>query len=175
MRRRLTTVAVVAGVVLALALGFLLFAGSPLANPLVFGLSLGLAILALVIGILAIVFAILLPMFGSPASFMRRPALEEALAAGRSGLARVLSVKPTGAQINGQWVYDADLVVDGTRVPAYRTQDRIRVHRNDGTLTGGEIISVVRIAQDRPEIAVIAGPGRTAQDALVPKDAPPWS
>ncbi len=69
---------------------------------------------------------------------------------------------PTGAQINGHWVYDADLVVDGTRVPAYRLSDRIRVHRNDGTLHGGEIISVVRIAQDAPAVSVIAGPARDA-------------
>lgn len=174
MRRRLAIVAIGAAAVLALALGVLLFAGSPLADPLVFGLSLGVAILAFVIGILATVFAIVLPIFGSPASFMRRPALDEAMAAGRSGLARVLSVRPTGARLNGQWVYDADLVVDGTLAPAYRTRDRIRVDRNDGTLHGGEIISVVRIAQDGPAVSVLAGPARTAQDALVPQDAPPW-
>ena len=175
MRRRLTTIAICAAVVLALAIGFLLFAGSPLANPLVFGVALGLAVLAFVIGLLAMVFAIVLPLFGSPSSFLGRSALEEAIAAGRSGLARVVTVRPTGAQINGQWVYDADLVVDGTRVPAYRTRDRIRVHRNEGTLHGGEVVSVVRIAQDGPAVAVLAGPARTAQDALVPQDAPPWS
>jgi hypothetical protein len=175
MRRRLAIVGICAAAVLGIAVGFLLFAGSPVASPLVFGLSLGVAILAFVIGILSTVFAIVLPIFGSPASFLRPPALEEAVAAGRSGLARVLSVRPTGAQINGQWVYDAELVVDGTRVPAYRTRDRIRVHRNDGTLHGGEIISVVRIAQDGPAVSVIAGPARTAQDSLVPQDALPWS
>ncbi len=175
MRRRLAIVAIVAAALLTLSLGFLLFAGSPLADPVVFGISLGVAILALVIGVLATVFAIILPIFGSRASFMRPPALQQAVDEGRSGLARVISAKPTGAQINGQWVYDAELVVDGTRVPAYRTHDRIRVHRDDGTLQGGEIISVVRIAQDGPAVSVIAGPARTAQDALVPQDAPPWS
>lgn len=175
MRRRLTIVAICAAVVLTVALGFLLFAGSPPADPVVFGLALGIAILAFVVGILAVVFAIVLPLFGSPQSFLRRPALEQAIAAGRSGLARVITVAPTGAQINGQWVYDADLVVDGTRVPAYRYRDRIRVHRNDGTLRGGEVISVVRIADDGPAVAVLAGPARTPQDALVPQDAPPWS
>jgi hypothetical protein len=175
MRRRLAIVAIAAAAILTLALGFLLFTGSPLSDPLVFGISLGVAIVAFVMGLLAAIFAIVLPIFGSPASFMRRPALDEAVASGRSGLARVLSAKPTGAQINGQWVYDADLVVDGTRVPAYRARDRIRVHRNDGRLHGGEIVSVVRIAQDGPAVSVIAGPARTAQDALVPQDAPPWS
>ncbi len=72
-------------------------------------------------------------------------------------------------------MYDADLVVDGTRVPAYRATDRIRVHRRDGTLQGGEILSVVRIAADGPAITVLAGPRQTPQDALVPQDAPPWS
>lgn len=175
MRRRLAIVAIAAAAILALALGVLLFTGSPVADPLVFGVSLGVAILAFVVGVLGTVFAIILPIFGSPASFLRRPALDEAVAAGRSGLARVLTARPTGAQLNGQWVYDADLVVDGTRVPTYRTRDRIRVHRNDGTLHGGEILSVVRIAQDAPAVTVIAGPARTAQDALVPQDAPPWS
>lgn len=175
MRRRLTIVAVCAAVVLLLTLGFLLTSGTLFVNPIVSGLALGLAILAFVIGLLAVVFAIVLPLFGSPQSFLRRPALDDAIAAGRSGLARVLTVRPTGAQINGQWVYDADLVVDGTRVPAYRIRDRIRVPRNDGTLRGGEILSVVRIAQDGPAVSVIGGPARTAQDALVPQDAPPWS
>jgi hypothetical protein len=175
MRRRLVTVAIIAAAVVALAVASMLFAGSPRADPIIFGVLFGVGILAFVIGILAVVFAIVLPLFGSPQSFLRRPALQDAIAAGRSGLARVLSVRPTGAQINGQRVYDADLVVDGTRVPAYRTRDRIRVHRNDGTLGGGEILSVVRIAQDGPAVSVIAGPARTPQDALVPQDAPPWS
>lgn len=175
MRRRLTRLAVGGFVVTGVSVALLLFTGAPLANPLVFGLALGAAILSFVIGVIAVVFAIVLPLFGSPDSFLSRPALDEAVQAGRSGLARVLSVKPTGAQINGQWVYDAELVVDGTRVPAYRTRDRIRVHRNDGTLKGGEILSVARISQDRPEVVVLAGPARTAQDALVPQDAPPWS
>jgi hypothetical protein len=86
----------------------------------------------------------------------------------------VLWVRPTGAQINGKWVYDADLVVDGTGVPAYTTRDRIRVHRNDGKLHGGEILGVVRIAADGPAVTVTAGPRQTPQDSVVPQDAPPW-
>lgn len=175
MRRRLAIIAICAAAVLALAVGFLLFTGSPVADPVVFSVALGAAILSFVVGVMATVFAVILPIFGTPGSFMPGEALQDAVAAGRSGLARVLSARPTGAQLNGQWVFDADLVVDGTRVPAYRTRDRIRVHRNDGTLHGGEILSVVRIAQDGPAVTVIAGPARTAQDALVPQDAPPWS
>ncbi|MEO5920879.1 MAG: hypothetical protein ABIQ01_07020 [Pseudolysinimonas sp.] len=175
MRRRLAIVGICAAVVVAIAVSVLLFIGSPVADSVVFSVALGAAILAFVIGVMAAVFGIILPIFGSPASFMRQPAVAEAVAAGRSGLARVLSVRPTGAQINGQWVYDADLVVDGTQVPTYRARDRIRVHRNDGTLHGGEILSVVRIAQDGPAVTVIAGPAHTPQDALVPQDAPPWS
>jgi hypothetical protein len=87
----------------------------------------------------------------------------------------VLSATPTGAQINGSYVYDADLVVDQTRVPAYRTRERIRVHRDDGTLRGGEIVAVVRLRDDAPAVSVIAGPARVAQDSLVPRDAPPWA
>ncbi len=175
MRRRLAIIGTCAAVVFFAALGVMLFAGSPVAEPVVFGVSFGVAILALVTVLLAGTFAVLLPLFGSPASFLRRGALDEAIAAGRSGLARVVSARPTGAQINGHWVYDADLVVDGTRAPAYRASDRIRVHRRDGTLQGGEILSVVRIAADRPAVAVIAGPRQTPQDSLVPRDAPPWS
>ena len=175
MRRRLAIVGTCAGIASVLALGFLLFAGSPRADPLVFGLALGITILAFVIGLLAAVFAIVLPLFGSPSSFLRRGSLDQAIAEGRSGLARIVWVRPTGAQINGQWVYDVDLIVDGTRVPAYKTRDRIRVHRNDGTLRGGEILSVVRIAADGPEVTVIAGPRQTPQNSLVPQDAPPWS
>ena len=134
MRRRLTIVASCAAVVLVLAVALPLTGGSGFANPVLSGLALGVAILAFVIGLLAMIFAIVLPLFGSPQSFLGRPALEAAIAAGRSGLARVAAVRPTGAQINGQWVYDAG-----------------------------------------PAVAVLAGPGRTAQDALVPQDAPPWS
>jgi hypothetical protein len=175
MRRRLITVGVCAGVVLLLAVGFLLTSGSLVSNPIVSGLAFGLAILAFVVGLLAMIFAIVLPLFGTPQSFLRRPALDQAIAEGRSGLARVVWARPTGAQINGKWVYDVDLIVDGTRVPAYTTRDRIRIHRSDGTLRGGEILSVVRIAADGPAVTVIAGPRQTPQDALVPQEAPPWS
>ena len=175
MRRRLAIIGTCAAVVAFAALGLLLFTGSPVAEPVIFGISLGVAVLAFVVALLAGVFAVLLPLFGSQSSFLRRGALDQAIAEGRSGLARVVWVRPTGAQINGQWVYDVDLVVDGTRVPAYKTRDRIRVHRNDGTLRGGEILSVVRIAADGPAVTVIAGPRQTPQDSLVPQDAPPWS
>jgi len=175
MRRRLAIVAICAAAVLAIAVGFLLFTGSPVADPVVFSLALGVAILALVIGLLATIFAIVLPIFGSRSSFMPQEAIDQAVAEGRSGLARVLSARPAGAQVNGQWVYDADLIVDGTLAPAYRTRDRIRVHRDDGKLFGGEIVSVVRIAQDGPAVTVVAGPARTPQDAAVPQDAPTWS
>jgi hypothetical protein len=175
MRRRLAIIGICAAAVFFAALGFLLFTGSPAGDPLVFGISLGLAILAFVVALLAAAFALLLPLFGTPGSFLRRGSIDRAIAEGRSGLARVLWVRPTGAQINGQWAYDVDLVVDGTRVPAYKTRDRIRVHRDDGTLKGGEIISVVRIAADGPAVTVIAGPRQTPQDSLVPQDAPPWS
>ncbi len=174
MRRRLAIIGTCAAVVFFVALGFLLFTGSA-GDPVAFGVSLGVAILAFVVALLAGVFAMLLPLFGTQASFLRRGAIERAIAEGRSGLARVVRVRPTGAQINGQWVYDVDLIVDGTRVPAYTTRDRIRVHRDDGTLEGGEILSVVRVAADGPAVSVIAGPRQTPQDSLVPQDAPPWS
>jgi len=174
MRRRLAIVAIGAAVVLAIALGVMLSVGTSIGSTPVFVGSLGVAILAFVVGILAVIFAVILPIFGSPASFLRGEALQDAVAAGRSGLARVLTVRPTGGQINGSWAYDVDLVVDGTGVPAYRVGDRIRVHRSDGKLRGGEILGVVRIAGDGPAVTVIAGPARTPQDAPVPQDAPPW-
>ncbi len=175
MRRGLAIIGTCAAAVFCIALGFLLFTGSPAGDPLVFGVSLGVAILAFVIALLAGAFALLLPLFGTQASFLRRGAIDRAIAEGRSGLARVVWVRPTGAQLNGKWAYDADLIVDGTRVPAYKTRDRIRVHRTDGTLKGGETLSVVRIAADGPAVTVIAGPRQTPQDSLVPQDAPPWS
>lgn len=129
-----------------------------------FPAGLAIAILGGVAAILCIVFAIVLPLFGAGSRTEGIP-----------GLARVVGVRPTGAQINGHWVYDADLIVDQTRVPAYRTTARIRVHRKDGTLRGGEILSVVRLREDAPDVSVLAGPARTPQDALVPEDAPPWA
>jgi hypothetical protein len=174
MRRRLAIIGTCAGVVSLAAVGFMFVAGSPVAEPVLFGISLGVAILAFVVALLAAVFVVVLPLFGSQASFLRGGTLDQAVAEGRSGLARVLWVQPTGAQINGQWVYDVDLVVDGTGVPAYKSRDRIRVHRRDGTLKGGEVVSVVRIASDGPAVTVTAGPRQTPQDAAVPQDAPQW-
>jgi hypothetical protein len=173
MRRKLAIASVVSLVIAGFAFSALLFIGGPVASPVGFGVSLAIAILGVVGAVLFGVFGIVLPLFGRgqvpPAQF------SEMVAAGRQGFARVLSARPTGAQINGSYVYDVDLVVDQTRVPAYRTQDRIRVHRTDGTLHGGEIISVVRLRDDAPQVSVVAGPGRTPQDALVPQDAPPWA
>ena len=170
--RRTLAIASVAGLVIAgLGLGVLLFIGGPAASPVAWTVAFVIALLALIGGVITGVFGIILPIFGK-GTVSRE--MTEAAAAGREGLARVLDATPTGAQINGSYVYDADLVVDQTRVPAYRTRDRIRVHRNDGALRGGEIIAVVRLRDDAPHVAVVAGPARTPQDALVPRDAPPW-
>ncbi|HWM33661.1 MAG TPA: hypothetical protein VNR36_05430 [Pseudolysinimonas sp.] len=172
MRRKLAVASVVSFVVAFAGLATLLFIGGPLAAPAGFPLALAVTILAFVAAVMTGVFGIILPIFGVTP---RRADLTDAAAAGREGLARVLSVTPTGAQINGRWVYDADLVVDQTRVPAYRTSDRIRVHRDDGLLRGGEIISVVRLRDEAPDVSVLRGPRRSPQDALVPLDAPPWA
>ena len=172
MRRRLA-IASVAGLALAgFGLGVLLLMGGPAADPTTWAVVFVVTLLGFIGGIITGVFGIVFPLFGASAG---AAALSDAAAAGREGLARVLSVRPTGAQINGSYVYDADLIVDQTRVPAYRTRDRIRVNRTDGTLHGGEILSVVRLRDDAPQVVVIAGPARTPQDALVPQDAPPWS
>jgi hypothetical protein len=172
MRRTLAIASVCSFVVAFLGVAALLFIGGPVASPLGFPVALVLTVLGAVAGVITAVFGIVLPMFGVAP---RRSEVADAAAAGREGLARVLSARPTGAQINGRWVYDADLVVDQTRVPAYRTSARIRVHRNDGPLRGGEIVSVVRLRDDAPGVSVIAGPARSPQDALVPQDAPPWA
>jgi hypothetical protein len=172
MRRRLAIASVVGLVVAGLGLGVLLFIGGPAASPVAFVVTFVISLLGLIGGVIFGVFGIVLPIFGRSS----RPAeVSEAAAAGREGLARVLSAVPTGAQINGSYVYDVDLVVDATRVPAYRTRDRVRVHRSDGALRGGEIIGVVRLRDDAPQVAVVAGPARAPQDALVPQDAPPWA
>ena len=172
MRRNLA-IASIAGLAIAGAgLGALLFIGGPVAAPVVWTVTFVVTLLALVGAVITGVFGIVLPIFGSAAAPRR---LAEATAAGRGGLARVLSATPTGAQINGSYVYDAELVVDQTRVPPYRTRERIRVHRDDGTRRGGEIVAVVRLRDDAPGVAVTAGPARVGQDALVPQDAPPWA
>ncbi|CAN5360254.1 hypothetical protein BH09ACT4_BH09ACT4_14290 [soil metagenome] len=172
MRRNLAIASVVGFVVAGFALGLLLFIGGPVASPIVFSSSLAVGILGFVAGVLCGVFGIVLPLFGRGP--LNPDEYTSVVAAGREGLARVLSARPTGARLNGSDVYDVELIVDQTRVPAYRTRDRIRVDRQDGVLRGGEIISVVRPRDDAPQVVVVAGPARTAQDALVPQDAPPW-
>ena len=172
MRRRLAIASVVAFAVAAFGFGIVLFIGGPAAAPVAWTAAFVVALLALVGAVITGVFGIILPIFGTG---VRTRELADAAAAGREGLARVLSATPTGAQVNGSYVYDADLVVDQTRVPAYRTRQRIRVHRTDGALRGGEIVAVVRLRDDAPAVAVTAGPVRVAQDALVPQDAPPWA
>jgi hypothetical protein len=172
MRRKLAIASVAGLVVAGLGLGALLFIGGPVASPVAFTIAFVITLLALIGAVITGVFGIILPIFGRGAVSRE---ITDAAAAGREGLARVLGATPTGAQINGSYVYDVDLVVDQTRVPAYRTRDRIRVHRNDGALRGGEIIAVVRLRDDAPQVAVVAGPARTPQDALVPRDAPPWA
>jgi len=172
MRRRLAIASVIGLVIAGLGLGVLLFIGGPVASPTAFTVTFIVSLLGLIGGAITGVFGIVLPLFGRST----RPAdVSEAAAAGREGFARVLSATPTGAKINGSYVYDVELVVDQTRVPAYRTRDRIRINRTDGALRGGEIISVVRLRDDSPQVAVVAGPARSPQDALVPQDAPPWA
>ncbi|MGE3193716.1 MAG: hypothetical protein AB7K08_09635 [Microbacteriaceae bacterium] len=142
MRRRLAIASVVALAVAAFGLGVLLFIGGPAMSPLAWTVAFAVALLALIGGVITGVFGIILPVFGR---VPRASEVAEAAAAGREGLARVLSATPTGARINGAYVYDADLVVNQTRV-----------------------------RDDAPTVAVTTGPARVAQEALVPQDAPPW-
>jgi hypothetical protein len=172
MRRRLAIASVVGLAIAGVGLGALLFIGGPAVAPTAWTVVFVISLLGLIGGIISGVFGIVFPLFGASTGAAE---VADAAAAGREGFARVLSARPTGARINGFYVYDAELVVDQTRVPAYRTRDRIRVNRTDGTLRGGEILSVVRLRDDAPHVAVIAGPARTPQDALVPLDAPPWA
>ncbi|MEO8261716.1 MAG: hypothetical protein ABI566_04025 [Pseudolysinimonas sp.] len=172
MRRRLAIASIIGFVIAGFGLGLLLLIGGPGSAPAAWFVIFVVTLLALIAAIITGVFGIVLPIFGRSA---RPVEVSEAAAAGREGFARVLTAVPTGAQINGSYVYDVDLVVDGTRAPAYRTLDRIRVHRRDGVLRGGEIIGVVRLRDDAPQVAVITGPTRSPQDALVPHDAPPWA
>ena len=171
MRRKLAIASVSGLAIAGIGLGILLFIGGPVNDTAAWVVVFVITLLGLIGGIITGVFGIVLPMFGASAG---QAQLAEAAAAGREGFARVLSATPTGARINGSYVYDADLVVDQTRVPAYRVRDRIRVNRVDGVLKGGEILSVVRVRDDGPKVFVVAGPARTPQDALVPQDAPPW-
>lgn len=140
------------------------------------GVRLALYALALVAAIAAIVFgvfAVVAPLFGRTG--VRPEAVAEAAAAGRQAYARVVAAVPTGAQLNGAYAYDARLIVAATDVPAYQVAERVRVHRSDGRVTGeGEIVTVVRLAADAPQVVVTAGPASTPQDQVVPLDAPAW-
>lgn len=132
-----------------------------------------LALLAVIATILFAVFAIVFPRFGRTG--VDPVAVAAARAAGRQAYARVLSSTATGAQLNGAWAYDVRLVVAATDVPAYAVADRVRVHRTHGKLSGqGEIVTVVRLAADAPQVVVTAGPTQTPQDAAVPQEAPAW-
>ena len=175
MRVKLAIGSVAGFVVAGLALGVLLFAGDPTTSPAIFVVGLVLGILGLVGGILAGVFGIVLPLFGGARSFISPAQLDEMVAGGRVGFARVLSAKATGAQLNNAYAYDTELVVDRTGVPTYKTQARIRVSRSDGILRGGEIIGVGRMDADKPDVTVTSGPAKTPQDTPVPQDALPWA
>lgn len=132
-----------------------------------------LALIGLIGALLFAVFALVFPIFGRTG--IDAAAVAEAVAAGRKGLARVVAARPTGGQLNGYWVYDVRLVVAAADVPAYTVDDRVRVHRDDGKLYGkDEIVTVVRLAADAPQVVVVNGPASTAQDGKVPKDAPGW-
>jgi len=131
-----------------------------------------IALLAAIATIVLAVFAIVAPLFGRTGMSPAR--IAEARAAGRQAYARVLSAAATGGQLNGAWAYDVRLVVAATDVPAYELDDRVRVHRTHGRLAGGEIVTVVRLAADAPQVAVVEGPASTPQDAPVPHDALAW-
>lgn len=171
MRLRLGVLALVSLAVFVVATGISTF----VVDPENIGIRLALyalALLALIAVILLGVFALVLPIFGrrvTPAQ------VTEAVAAGRQAYARVRTSRATGGQLNGAWAYDVRLVVAAGDVPAYEVSDRVRVHRDDGRLSGqGELVTVVRLAADAPEVVVTAGPTKTPQDAAVPQEAPGW-
>lgn len=172
MRLRLGLFALVSLVVVIVATALSSF----VVDPENIGVRLALYALALVAAIATIVFgifAIVSPLFGRAG--VKPAAVADAVAAGRQAYARVVSAVPTGAQLNGAYAYDARLVVAATDVPPYEVADRVRVHRRDGKITGGgEIVTVVRLAADSPQVVVTAGPASTPQDAAVPPEAPAW-
>jgi hypothetical protein len=172
MRLRLGLFALVSAAVFVAAAGISSF----VVDPENIGVRLalyGLALIAAIGAILFLVFAIVAPLFGRTG--VPPAAVAEAVAAGRQAYARVLSAVPSGAQLNGAYAYDARLVVAATDVPAYEVSDRVRVHRSDGRVAGqGEIVTVVRLAADAPQVVVTAGPASTPQDAAVPREAPAW-
>lgn len=135
-----------------------------------YALALVAAIGAIVFG----VFALVAPLFGRTG--VRPAAVAEAVAAGRQAYARVVAAVPTGARLNGAYAYDARLIVAATDVSAYEVSERIRVHRADGRVAGeGELVTVVRLAADKPQIVVTVGPASTPQDQAVPREAPAWT
>lgn len=172
MRTRLAVLALVSLAVGGVAAGVASF----VVDPENLGVRLALYVLALLAAIgvvLFTVFALVAPLFGRTG--VRPAEVEAARAAGREAVARVVSAAATGVQLNGAWAYDARLVVAARDVPAYEVTDRIRVHRRDGRLAGaGELVTVVRLAADAPQVVVVAGPGATPQDAVVPAEAPAW-
>jgi hypothetical protein len=171
MRRRLAFASLAGLAIAAIGVVFLVTTGVSASGTFRWTLVFVVTLLALLCGVISGVFALVLPIFGRSAD----PAeLADAAATGREGFARVLRARPTGAKINGTYVYDADLVVNGTGAPPYRATDRVRVPRAEGALRGGEIVTVVRLRPDSGQVAVVAGPARTPQDASVPLDAPPW-
>jgi hypothetical protein len=132
----------------------------------------GLALLAVIGALVFGVFALVAPFFGRT---VKPELIADAVAAGRLAYARVLSAVPTRFQLNGAYAYDARLVVAATDVPAYEVAGRVRVHRSDGRVAGnGELVTVVRLAADAPEVVVTAGPASTPQDESVPLQAPAW-
>lgn len=172
MRLRLGLFALISLVVVVAAAGVSSF----VVDPENIGVRLALYALALVAAIATIlfaVFAIVSPMFGRTG--VNAAQVTEAVAAGRQAFARVTAAVPTGAQLKGAYAYDARLVVAATDVPAYEVLDRVRVHRVDGKVPGrGEIVTVVRLDADAPQVVVTAGPASTPQDAAVPQAAPAW-
>ncbi|WP_309712962.1 hypothetical protein [Pseudolysinimonas sp.] len=172
MRLRLGVFALVSFVAVLAAIGISSF----VVDPENIGVRLalyGLALVAAIGAILFAIFAIVSPMFGRTG--VKPVQVAEAVAAGRQAYARVTAAVPTGAQLNGSYAYDARLVVAATDVPAYEVADRVRVHRSDGKVPGrGELVTVVRLAADSPQVVVTAGPASTPQDAAVPQEAPAW-
>ncbi|MEO5535554.1 MAG: hypothetical protein ABIR17_10530 [Pseudolysinimonas sp.] len=140
------------------------------------GLRIGLYVVALVAVIATIllgVFTLVLPLFGRTG--VSAAQLGSAVTAGRTAFARVRQARATGARLNNGSAYAVTLVVAATDLPAYTVSDTVRIAQSDGALVGrGEIITVVRLATDRPQVVAIKGPNSTPQDAAVPNDAPVW-
>jgi len=171
MRLRLGLFALVSLVVVLVSAGLSSFVVDPENLGVRLALS-ALALLALIATILFAVFALVTPLFGRTGVDPAR--LAAARAAGRETPARVLSSVATGAQLNGAWAYDLRLVVAATDVPAYEVTDRVRVHRTHGRPVAGQLLTVVRLDADAPQVVVTEGPALAPQDAAVPDSAPGW-